>query len=79
MQRSVGVANDKEYYCVCRESQPRVGWKGPLDVVVSNPAAQEGHLEQVVQDGVQSGFLIICRGADLATSLGNLLQFDHCI
>ena len=42
MQHSVGVEDDNVYYCACKESQHRLGWKGPLEIILSNRPARGG-------------------------------------
>ena len=38
------------------ESQSHRDWKGPLEIIQSNPTAKAGSLQQVAQENIQVGF-----------------------
>lgn len=50
------------------ESQNCLGWKGPLEIILSRPLTREGHLEQEAQEHVQVSFECLWRGTLLDLS-----------
>jgi len=40
----------QQNYHPCRNSQNHRGWKGPLEIIESNPPAKAGSLQQVTQE-----------------------------